>query len=103
MNRLVKLQQMLEVDPDDQFLHYAVAKELISTGDPDSGLEKLAEVIERWPDYVPAYFQRGQTLAEQGQNAQARQVIEAGILVARRVNAQHAEMEMTGFLELLRD
>ena len=101
MSRLAKLEELLQQDPNDPFLNYAIAKELLSSGETEPGLARLKDVIESHPDYVPAYFQRGQSLHEDGQTDQAREVIEAGIEVAARTGDQHAEMEMRGFLELL--
>lgn len=96
-----QLEDLLQTDPDDVFLHYAVAKACISEGDLAAGLERFDEVLRRDPDYVPAYFQKGQALAEDDQADAARAVIEQGIAVARRVDDQHALQEMTGFLEML--
>lgn len=101
VSRLAKLEEMLQQDPNDPFLNYAIAKELLSCGETESGLARLEEVIDAHPDYVPAYFQRGQSLYEDGETDQAREVIQAGIEVAARTGDQHAEMEMRGFLELL--
>lgn len=92
---------MLQEDPDDEFLHYAVGKELLASGDVEGGRAKLQAVIARFPDYVAAYFQLGQSLSESGQAESARTVIEQGIETAQRVGDQHAEMEMRGFLDLL--
>lgn len=101
MSRREKLEKMLVADPDDPFLHYALAKEEISAGEPAAGVQRLTGVIERFPDYVPAYFQKAQTAAELGEIETARQTVTAGIAVARRVGDRHAESEMSGFLDSL--
>jgi len=101
VSRLDKLEQLLQDEPQDPFLHYAVAKEMLSTGDIAGGLAKLKDVIGRFPDYVPAHFQHAQSLDEQGRRDEAREAILQGIEVASRVGDTHAEMEMKGFLELL--
>jgi thioredoxin-like negative regulator of GroEL len=101
MSRRERLEEMLRSDPDDIFLHYALAKEFLSEGDTATGLERLGQVIDRDPDYVAAYFQKGQVLAEQGETEAAREVIARGIEAARRTGDAHAEEEMTGFLEML--
>ena len=92
---------MLESDPDDVFLHYALALAYISEGDHQTGLQRLSQVIDRDPKYVSAYFQKGQILAEQGDSETARETITRGIEVARDVGDDHAESEMTAFLETL--
>jgi thioredoxin-like negative regulator of GroEL len=96
-----QLEQLLESDPDDVFLQYALAKACVSEGDVETGLLKFQAVIDGHPDYVPAYFQKGQALAEQGRNLEARSVLTQGIAAARRAGDRHAESEMTEFLEAL--
>jgi thioredoxin-like negative regulator of GroEL len=96
-----QLEQLLESDPDDVFLLYALAKARISEGDVEAGLDQFQAVIDRHPDYVPAYFQKGQALAERGRTEEARAVLVDGINVARKVGDGHAHREMTEFLESL--
>jgi tetratricopeptide (TPR) repeat protein len=96
-----QLEQLLESDPDDVFLQYALAKARISEGDVEVGLAQFQAVIDQHPDYVPAYFQKGQALADRGRTDEARAVLIGGINVARKVGDGHAEREMTEFLETL--
>ena len=101
MPRREQLEELLKADPDDVFLHYALAMACAAEGDTAAGLERLQAVIDRDPDYVAAYFQKGKLLAEQGETAEARSVVQRGIAAARRVGDRHAESEMIGFLDLL--
>ena len=96
-----QLEQLLESDPDDVFLQYALAKARISEGNVEAGLAQFQAVIDRHPDYVPAYFQKGLALADRGRTDEARAVLIGGINVARKVGDSHAEREMTEFLESL--
>jgi len=96
-----QLEELLQSEPDDVFLRYALAKAFISEGNLPQGLEEFRRVIAQDPDYVAAYFQMGQALAEAGQNQPAREIIEQGMAAARRVNDSHALAEMTAFLETL--
>jgi len=96
-----QLEQLLESDPDDVFLQYALAKACVNEGNVERGLAQYQSVIDRHPDYVPAYFQKGQTLAERGRTDEARGVLTQGIQIARKVGDGHAEREMTEFLESL--
>lgn len=97
-----QLEELLGSDPDDVFLQYALAKACVSEGDVETGLLKFQEVIDRHPDYVPAYFQKGQALADKGRSAEARIILTQGILAASRAGDRHAQSEMTEFLESLR-
>lgn len=98
-----QLEELLTSEPDDVFLNYALAKTLVSSGDVTDGLARFDRVLELDPKYVPAYFQKGQTLADQSSTVEARDILRRGIDVARECGNTHAEGEMTAFLETLPD
>jgi Flp pilus assembly protein TadD len=99
--RREQLAQLLTQSPDDVFLRYALAMEIAKEGDLPEAVSQLAAITDDEPDYVPAWFQRGQLLAREGESDQARDVLRQGIDAARRTGDAHAEGEMTGFLETL--
>jgi predicted Zn-dependent protease len=96
-----QLEELLKADPEDVFLQYALAKACVSEGDIDQAVSRFEAVIARDPNYVPAYFQMGQALAENERPDEARAIVARGIDVARAVGDQHAQSEMTAFLETL--
>jgi predicted Zn-dependent protease len=98
-----QLEELLTTEPDDVFLNYALAKTLVSSGDLSAGLARFDRVLELDPKYVPGYFQKSQTLVEQGKKAEASDVLKCGINVARELGDTHAEGEMTAFLDTLSD
>lgn len=101
MSRREQLEEMLASEPDDSFLHYALALELTKGDERPAGLKRLAEMNVRFPDHVPAYFRLGQLLAEDGDSAAAREVLNRGMLAARRTGDEHAAAEMRELLESL--
>ena len=101
MSRRAQLEELLQSEPQDVFLNYALAKQCVADGDVAEGLERFAKTRELSRDYVPAYFQAAQVLAEQGEIEKSREMINAGIEVARRTGDTHALGEMTEFLEML--
>jgi tetratricopeptide (TPR) repeat protein len=92
---------MLQSEPNDVFLLYALAMAVLSEGETAEGLNRLQDVIDRHPNYVAAYFQKGQVLAREGQHPEARDVLDEGIRVAAQVGDGHAMREMSEFLETL--
>jgi Flp pilus assembly protein TadD len=92
---------MLQSEPDDVFLNYALAKAFIEEGRVDEGLSQFRCTLQLDPDHVASYFQLAQVLAAEGDVDEARSAVTQGIAVARKVGDAHAEMEMTGFLETL--
>jgi predicted RNA polymerase sigma factor len=101
MPRREQLLQLLQNDPHDPFLHYALALDDISSGNDDAGLERLTQLNADRPDYVPAWFQRGQVLARLDQRETARVVLRQGIQAAVQAGDDHAAAEMTALIETL--
>lgn len=91
---------MIAAEPNDPFLNYALALETAKE-DRVAGLQRLADMNERFPNHVPAFFRRGQMLAESGEPDAARQVLLAGIQAARKVGDDHAAAEMQELISSL--
>ena len=101
MSRREKLEQMLERQPDDPFLHYGLAMELIKEGEIEAALECFDRTLHLDAGYVAAYFHKGNSLAAQGRIEDARTTLQAGISAARQKLDTHAEGEMQGLLDSL--
>ncbi len=99
MSRRQKIEDRLQIDPDDVFLNYSYAMELAKLGEEPAARAAYLRVRELDPNYVPGYFQEGQFLAGVGDLENARTVLQAGITVARRIGDSHAVGEMTEFLQ----
>lgn len=101
MSRLEKLEKMLADEPDDVFLHYALATEYLKLSDPTAAEERFQIIHTRFPDYVPGWFRHAQAAAEQGDTSKARELATTGLATARRVGDAHAAGELSEFLALL--
>jgi Flp pilus assembly protein TadD len=99
--RKERLEAMLTEAPDDPELRYALAMEHASAGDDEGAVRCFRELLERSPDYAPAYHQAGRALHRMGRLAEARQTLERGIPVALRQGNGHAAGEMQGLLDNL--
>ncbi len=100
-SRLEQIQKMLASEPEDIFLNFSLAMELAKLRRFDEAVAQYRRLHELAPDYVPAFFQRGNTLVAAGDTDGARQALEEGIAVARRVGDQHAADEMQGVIDML--
>ena len=101
MSKREKIESMLQDSPDDVFLNYAFAMELAKESNIEEARAAFDKVRKLDPNYVPAYFQEGQMLAQEDEIDAARSILEAGIKVARSVGDDHALGEMTEYLESL--
>lgn len=103
MNRREKIEQMLESDPDDQFLQYSLAMELRKEGQHEASLNLLGRLTNNSPPMVPAFFMAAQQLVDLDRVDEARERLRAGIDEARNQGDTHAAGEMSEFLASLGD
>lgn len=89
---------MLTKSPDDIFLLYGLAMEVLKEGDEEGAIAQLKGVTEKDPNYQAAYQQLGQVFANRGQIPEAKQWLEQGVAAAQRAGNRHAAEEMQGFL-----
>lgn len=91
--RLRRLLQMLENEPNDPFLHYAVAMEY-KQNLPARALQMLEHLAEFYPDYTATYYQLAEMYREQGQREKAKAVYEKGMEICRKMQDRHAFNEL---------
>jgi Flp pilus assembly protein TadD len=97
--RKQQIEDMLVSEPDDPFLRYGLAMELVSANQDDEAVRCLLDLLRVAPTYVPAYVQGGRALLRLGRDDEARTVLRKGIEVAEKQGDSHAAGEMAGFLE----
>jgi predicted RNA polymerase sigma factor len=100
-SRRQQIEAMLAGEPDDPVLRYALAMELVGSGENDAAVQCFQELMTRVPDYVPAYLQAGQLLTRLDRQEEARTVYRTGIVMAQKKGDLHAAGEMENFLNLL--
>jgi tetratricopeptide (TPR) repeat protein len=101
MDRIALLNEILTANPDDAFARYGLALEYSNAGQTEQALHEFETLIQRNPDYTPAYFMAAQTLANASRIDEAKRMLVDGISSARRTANTHAQSEMTAMLEEL--
>jgi predicted Zn-dependent protease len=99
--RLRQLQEFLAELPGDPELRYAVAMELMSVGATDDAVRSFRELIVAAPTYVPTYLMLGQSLIRLNRDAEAKDVLRAGVAAAGKAGNSHAEGEIQQLLDSL--
>jgi tetratricopeptide (TPR) repeat protein len=102
-DRIAKLREVLEREPDDSFTRYALALEYAGLGEKESATLLLKEVLQRDPSYVPAYHQLGLLLDQCGRREEAVNVLKEGIRYASGRGDHHAAGEMRELLAQLEE
>jgi tetratricopeptide (TPR) repeat protein len=103
MTRIEQLQQMLEQEPNDAFLQYAISIEYFSSGDFEKALTNLKQIISNKPDYLAAYYQTGKCYEELKRVEEAKSIYNKGIEVAQEQNKIKTLNELREALFLLED
>ena len=101
MDRIAMLSEILAANPEDSFARYGLAMEYSRAGQIDRAVEEFKTLIEKSPDYTPAYFMAAQTLAGASRVDEAKRMLVDGVSSARRTGNAHAQSEMTAMLEEL--
>jgi tetratricopeptide (TPR) repeat protein len=100
-NKLSQLEKMLAQQPRDAFLLYAIGMEHKKLGDLSRAIEQFSRTIDVDPNYCYAYYQKGQSLEQQGEAEPAKQSYRDGIDAALRTNDDHARSELEMALAML--
>jgi predicted Zn-dependent protease len=100
-SRRQQLEALLNDDPKDPFLRYALAMELESAGEVEAAIAHLQAMIRDFPEYVPAFLQVGQLLAKVERSEEAKNYLRQGLQAASKVADHHAYSEMEALLTSL--
>lgn len=94
MERIEKIRQMLETQPNDAFLLHAFALESKKAGNLIAARDALKGLLEKQPDYVGSYYHLAGILQELNQSAEAIEWYEKGMEAAKKAGDSHAFNEL---------
>jgi tetratricopeptide (TPR) repeat protein len=98
MGRIEQLKQFVEANPRDPFPRYGLAIELKNGGRLEEAERAFSELLNRFPDYTPAYLHAGNVLKELKRRDEALRVYRAGVEACARKRDGHAQGELEGAL-----
>jgi predicted Zn-dependent protease len=101
MARIEEIEKLLASNPDDAFLNFALAMELVKAGQAEEAAGRFDRVTRLDPDYITAYRQWSHMLITLGRKDEARAVLLRGIEAATRAGDPHAVGKMREALALL--
>lgn len=91
--RIVQLQQMLQENPQDPFLLYALALEYRKQDLEQANLY-FSKLLQQHPAYLPTYYHAAALYTELGQPQEAKNTYEKGIALAQQQNDAHTLREL---------
>lgn len=97
------LLQMLEKEPDDIFLNYALGVEYVSDLSLQQAEAAFTKVLKIKPDYIPAYYQIGKLFESQLKNEEALKYFRKGLEFAKAEKNNKAINEFGEAIFMLED
>lgn len=94
MDRLAMLLKMVAAKPGEPFVRYGLAMEYRKLERKDEAVDAFNNLIDRHPEYVPAYLMFGNLLDGLGRREQAIEVFERGLVAANQAGDDHALGEL---------
>ena len=101
--RIKILRQYLLEDEHDHFSRYALALELMETGDMAGAVQHFKEVVSLNPAFLAAYYQLGKALERMAGTSEAAAIYKQGMGVAREQKNAKTESELRTALDSLSD
>ena len=99
MDRIEKIQDLLQKAPDDNFLRHALALEYIKAGNDVIARNLFEEILSNHPDYIGSYYHLGKLLERNGETEFAIQWYEKGMTAAKKAGDNHAYNELQSAYE----
>ncbi|WP_026898435.1 heme biosynthesis protein HemY [Daejeonella oryzae] len=93
-NRLQKLLDFLQNEPNDPFLKYALATEYLNSNELEKALEYYEDLITNHADYVGTYYHLGKLYEALDRKNDAVKTYQDGMKVARNSKDMHAFSEL---------
>ena len=103
MDRINKLKAFLEKQPNDSFLQHALALEYIKVGEDEQARVWFQSILNRDPGYIGTYYHLAKLLERAGENKEAIEVYEKGVVAAKAAGDNHAKNELQMALDELID
>lgn len=101
--RIIKLKELLEKDPNDNFTNYALGLEYASIKHYEQAIAQFEALRQREPDYIPTYYQLADTYRKVNQKDKALAIYKEGITRARNVRDLHAASELEAAMDEMED
>ncbi len=101
VSRRERLETMLGQEPNDAFLHFGLAMELVKEQRLEEAVQHFDRAAAIDPNYVAAHYHKGHALMTAGRVDEARRVLSEGMRIAEAAGEGHAASEMQALLEQL--
>ncbi len=102
-SRLEQLKTFLKEQPNDPFLHYAMALEHLKLHEDEEALTIFTALTQTNPSYVGTYYHLGKLQEKLELYDDALDSYEKGITIAQQIADHHSLNELRGAFNMLND
>lgn len=95
--------EMLEKEPDDLFLNYALAVEFVGEKKYKEAENQFLKTLQLNKEYLPCYYQLGQTAEKLSKEKEALEYYHKGVELAKNQNNNKALNELNEAIWMLDD
>lgn len=94
MNRLAKLLEFIQNEPNDEFLKYALATEYLRLNETDKALSYYEDLVNNHPNYTGTYYHLGKLYEALNRKPDAINIYEKGMQITKEKRDNHAFSEL---------
>ncbi len=98
-DRLEKLKEFWQVNPQDSFIQHAMALEYIKLGDDLQALQLFKDLLQRDENYTGSYYHLARLLERAGSMDEAKLCYEKGMDRSRQMGEWHVYNELKAAYE----
>jgi tetratricopeptide (TPR) repeat protein len=102
-NRFDLLKEMLQKDPEDNFLNYALALEYSRQSEVTKAIRIIETILDKDENYLAAYYQLGRMYEQEAMVDKAIDIYKKGIDIAKKTNNLKTLGELTEALMILEE
>jgi Tfp pilus assembly protein PilF len=99
MDRIAKLKEFLEANPNDSFVQHALALEHVKAGDDTEAKKLFENILNKDENYIGSYYHLGKLLERNDERETAIKWYELGMLKAKENGDMHAYNELLAAYE----
>jgi len=103
MDRIAKLKEFLETNPNDSFIQHALALEYVKANDDAEARRLFENLLSNDENYIGSYYHLGKLLERNDEKQGALRWYELGMLKAKEAGDNHAYNELQGAYDDLID
>ncbi|RZA02712.1 MAG: tetratricopeptide repeat protein [Sphingobacteriaceae bacterium] len=94
IDRLAKLLEFIQNEPNDEFLKYALATEYLRLNETDKALFYYEDLVNNHPNYTGTYYHLGKLYEALNRKDDAVKIYEKGMEITKQKRDNHAFAEL---------